>query len=76
MNVANFGNKNHFWKGIRQIISLKLMASKIPSKLLEGDTELVESKSIANAFNNFFASVGSKMAASVPDLKTHLHIHI
>ena len=43
------------------------MASKILSKLLECDTQLVESKSIDNAFNNFFANVGSKMAASVSD---------
>ena len=60
MNVANFGNKNHFWKGIRQIISLKLMASKIPSKLLEGDTELVESKSKVNTFNNSLQVLAAK----------------
>ena len=52
------------------------MASKIPSKLLEGDTELVESKSIASALNNFFASVGNKIAASVPDSNTSPHSYL
>ena len=54
------------WKGIRQIISLKLLSSHAPTKIIKDNIEAVEGKSIADAFNDFFANIGSKLANSIP----------
>ena len=40
------------------------------------DVELVESKSIANAFNKFFANIGNNMAKSVPSANTSPHSYM
>lgn len=42
------------WKGIRQLISLKSRSGSTPTKLLLEDIEINDSKSTADAFNNFF----------------------
>ena len=54
------------WKGIRQIISLKLLSSHAPTKIIKDNIEAVEGKYIADAFNDFFANIGSKLANSIP----------
>ena len=47
----------NIWRGIKQIISLKLMSGGgLPSRILEGDNVLTDSKSIASAFNDFFVA--------------------
>ena len=53
-------------KGIRQIISLKPQSFRAPTKIIKDNIELVEGKSIANAFNDFFANISSKLANSIP----------
>ena len=37
-------NIKKIWKGIKRIISLKPMSSCLPSNIIKGDKELVESK--------------------------------
>ena len=54
------------WKGIRQIISLKPQSCHTPIKIIKDNIELVEGKCIANAFNDFFANIDSKLANSIP----------
>ena len=46
----------NIWKGIKQLINSKPRgSSSSPSKILEGENVLTDSKSIAiNAFNNIF----------------------
>ena len=73
---TNKANIKNVWKGIKQIISLKPMACGLPSKILYDDVELVESKPIANAFNQFFANIGNNMAKSVPSANTSPHSYM
>lgn len=40
----------------------------MPSKILKDDTELTDNNSIANAFNDYFASIGNNLATSVPSV--------
>ena len=60
----------NIWKGIKQIINSKPRgSSSSPSKILEGENVLTDSKSIANAFNNFFANIGNNLATSIPSVE-------
>ena len=47
------------WKQIKSLISLKTVASSIPSVLCldNGDTIITSPYDIANTFNNYFASI-------------------
>ena len=53
------------WKGIRQIINLNPKSFHAPIKIIKHNIELVDGKSIADAFNDFFANIGSKLANSI-----------
>ena len=44
------------------------MGSSLPSKILKDDTELTDSKSIANAFNDYLSNIGNNLATSVPSV--------
>ena len=50
------------WKGIKSLISLKTLASGLPTilSLDNGDT-VSNSYHIANRFNNYFASIAETM---------------
>ena len=58
----NRSHINNIWKGIKQIITLKSKTRGLPSKLLMDGKEITDSKSIANSFNDFFASIGNTLA--------------
>ena len=49
------------WKGIRQLVNLKSRSGSTPTKLPVEDVELNDSKSMADAFNNFFANIGNNL---------------
>ena len=51
-------NIKNTWKGIKSLISLKTVASSIPTAfcLDNGDT-ITNPYDIANTFNNYFASI-------------------
>ena len=54
----NWNNINNTWKGIKSLISLKTVASNVPTVLYpdNGDT-ITNPYDIANTFNNYFASI-------------------
>ena len=54
----NWNNIKNTWKGIKSSISLKTIASNVPTvfSLDNGDTE-TNLYDIANTFNNYFASI-------------------
>ena len=54
----NWNNIKNTWKGIKSLISLKTVASNVPTVLSidNGDT-ITNPYDIANTFNNYFASV-------------------
>ena len=62
----NINNMKNTWKGIRQIINLKPHSFHTPTKIIKDNIELVEGKSIADAFNDFFVNIGGKLANSIP----------
>ena len=49
------------WKGIKQLISIKGGKLSFPSRLIVRDNTLTGAKSIANAFNEHFSSVGTSV---------------
>ena len=54
----NWNNIKNTWKGIKSLISLKTVASSVPTvvSLDNGDT-ITNPYDIANTFNNYFASI-------------------
>ena len=54
------------WKGIKSLISLKTVASSIPTvpSLDNGDT-ITNPYDIANTFNNYFASIAETTKKSI-----------
>ena len=54
------------WKGIRQLVNLKSRSGSTPTKLPVEDVELNDSKSMADAFNNFFANIGNNLTKNIP----------
>ena len=54
---SNWNNVNNTWKGIKSLITLKAVASRVPNvpSLNNGDT-ITNPYDIANIFNNYFPS--------------------
>ena len=54
----NWKNIKNTWKGIKSLISLKTVASHVPTVLsLDNGDTITDPYDIANTFNNYFASV-------------------
>ncbi len=62
----NQSNIKNIWKGIKSIIALKPFKSSVPSKIIVDNSELTDSKSIADAFNNHFINVSRKLTSTIP----------
>ena len=55
---ANWNNIKNTWKGIRSLITLKSVASNVPTVLsLDNGDTITNPYDIANAFNNYFAFI-------------------
>ena len=59
-------NINNTWEGIKQLITAKNQPYSVPNLLEIDNVKLTNSKSIANAFNNYFSNIGSNIAATIP----------
>ena len=56
--VANWNNIKNTWKGIKSLITLKSVASNVPTVLsLDNGDTITNPYDIANTFNNYFASI-------------------
>ena len=54
----NWNNTKNTWKGIKSLISLKTVASIVPTALsLDNGNITTNPYDIANTFNNYFASM-------------------
>ena len=54
----NWSNIKNRWKGIKSLISLKTVASNVPTVLfLDNGKTITNLYDIANTFNNYFASI-------------------
>ena len=62
----NWNNIKNTWKGIKSLISLKTVASSVPTELPlhNGDT-ITNTYDIANTFNNCFASIAETTKKSI-----------
>ena len=62
----NWSNIKNTWKGIKSLVSLKTVASFVPTifSLNNGDI-ITNPYDIANTFNNYFASIGETTKKSI-----------
>ena len=67
---TNKDNIKETWKGIKQLITLKKTAYSTPTTLKIGNTNITDTKSIANEFIKYFANVGSNLANAIPVVYT------
>ena len=67
----NWNNIKNTWKGIKSLISLKTVASSIPTVLsLDNGDTITSLYDIDNTFNNYFASIAETTK------KQNIHISI
>ena len=71
--IANQSNVKNVWKGIRQLVTLKSKDSFKPNRLVKDNQEITDVKSIANEFNNYFATIGSRLATEIPSCGAFAH---
>ena len=62
----NWNNIKITWKGIKSLISLKTVASIVPTVLsLDNGDTITNPYDIANTFNNYFASIAETTKKSI-----------
>ena len=62
----NWNNIKNTWKGIKSLISLKTVASNVPTVLsLDNGDTITNPYDIANTFNNYFASIAETTKRSI-----------
>ena len=62
----NWNNIKNTWKGIKSLISLKTVASSVPTVLsLDNGDTITNPYDIANTFNNYFASIAETTKKSI-----------
>lgn len=71
----------HPRQGVKKIITIKTNNTSTPSKIKVEGIQLEDSKQIANAFNDYFANIGSKLENLIPkgnisaiDYLSHRHL--
>ena len=73
----NWNNIKNTWKGIKSLISLKAVASSVPTVLFldNGDT-ITNPYDIANTFNNYFASIAETTKKCIKYSHKHFSGHL
>ena len=64
--LNNRNDSKKTWKGIKEIINPKNKGLHTPSTLQYNNEVITDTKTIANAFNEFFANVGRHLASAIP----------
>ena len=62
--LRRFLGKN-IWKGIKEIVTLRPQSFNFPTKIVKDSTEITGTFNIANAFNEYFASIGNNLANKI-----------
>ena len=69
----NWNNIKNTWKGIKSLISLKTVASNVPTVLsLDNGDTITNPYDIANTFNNYFASIAETTKKNIKYSHKHL----
>ena len=66
--LDNIKDSKRVWNGIKQMIHFKPKTSHKAVKIINENIEMTDPYMIANAFNNYFASVGNNLANEIPNL--------
>ena len=62
----NWNNIKSTWKGIKSLISLKTVASSVPTVLSLDNCDIITNRyDIANTFNNYFSSIDKTTKKSI-----------
>jgi hypothetical protein len=64
--ISAGNNSRKLWKIVNEIVDRKQVRDKAPEVLRENGIEIKGYKQVANEFNKYFASIGQKMANSIP----------
>jgi hypothetical protein len=64
--TVNSKNIKNIWSGIKELISIKPRGSNHPSKLILRNKTVKDPKTIATAFNNYFATIGGRLSSEIP----------
>ena len=56
------------WKGIKQIIRTTSQERQAINRVVLDDIKITDPISIASAFNNYFANIGSDLASAIPSV--------
>ena len=56
----------NIWRGIKQVITIKSKKCQTPNNIVKNNKSLTNPKDIANAFNDYFAAIGSNIASTIP----------
>ena len=55
---------------------IKLKSSNLPRRITVNDVDIFDERKIANEFNAFFTSIGSKLASKIPNASTTFESYI
>ena len=73
----NCNNIKNTWKGIKSLISLKNVASNVPTILsLDNGNTITNSYDIANTFNNYFASIAETTKKNTHTQNVNINIFL
>ena len=72
----NQANIKETWRGIKQLITLKQTNSFVPTTVTIGNSKLTNPQCIANAFNNYFATIGPNLANAIPSVNTSVNSYL
>ena len=72
----NWNNIKNTWEGIKSLISLKTVATSIPTVLsLDNGDTISDPYDVANKFNNYFASIAKTKKQNIKYSHKHFSDH-
>ena len=67
--LVNVNDSKRIWNGIKQIVHFKPETSKKIIKIVKNNIEVNDPETIADAFNTYFANVGTNLAKEIPKVQ-------
>lgn len=64
--LDNIADGKKIWKGIKQIVHFRPNTNQKLVNIMNNNEEISDSKSIANAFNNYFSNIGKELGNQIP----------
>ena len=64
--LINSKDNKKIWNGIKQIIQLRPKTNSKVIQIMHNDVLVSDPKTVANAFNNYFANIGTNLSKSIP----------